>query len=247
MTRRLNRNLASDLKALSLFKGVFDTDFDLSRAPTRTEAVVILIRVLGKESEAQGGDWTQPFGDVAPWADKYIGYAYQEGLTKGVSDTEFGSGNANGTYDSKNDEYYLSTSRTKNDKQFNYFIQYSPNEKYDLFLSGYMVSSGFELLTDVYIVNGTTAAYFDYIFENKATGNRTVGKGAITKNSFSEASTVVFQSLNGSTNVSQDANLCSAYIVDTLNVSEYILSEYKASISIGDLGFDTLFDRYYTT
>jgi hypothetical protein len=90
----LEQTLASDLKALSLFKGVSDTDFALSNAPTRVEAVVILIRMLGKESTAVGEPWTQPFGDVAPWADKYIGYAYQQGLTKGVSDTEFGSGDA---------------------------------------------------------------------------------------------------------------------------------------------------------
>ena len=90
----LEQTLAADLKSMSLFQGVSDTDFALSKAPTRTEAVVILIRMLGKESGAQSGSWTQPFADVAPWADKYIGYAYQQGLTKGVSETEFGSGNA---------------------------------------------------------------------------------------------------------------------------------------------------------
>lgn len=90
----LEQELATDLKALSLFKGVSDTNFDLNRAPTRTEAIVMLIRVLGKESEALNGTWTHPFTDVETWANKYVGYAYQKGLTKGVSDTQFGSGNA---------------------------------------------------------------------------------------------------------------------------------------------------------
>ena len=91
--------LASDLKALGLFKGVSDTDFDLDRAPSRLEAVIMLIRVLGKEQEAMNGDWTHPFVDVPPWADSYVGYAYQTGLTKGVSDTQFGGGTADaGTY-----------------------------------------------------------------------------------------------------------------------------------------------------
>lgn len=90
----LEQSLASDLKALSLFKGVSDADFALSNAPTRVEAVVMLIRMLGKENEALSGEWEQPFGDVAPWADKYIGYAYYEGLTQGVSNTQFGIGNA---------------------------------------------------------------------------------------------------------------------------------------------------------
>ena len=87
--------LAADLKTLSLFKGVSDTNFDLNRAPSRVEALVMLIRVLGKESDALNGTWSHPFTDVPIWADKYVGYAYQSGLTNGISATEFGTGNAN--------------------------------------------------------------------------------------------------------------------------------------------------------
>jgi len=87
-------NLASDLKSLGLFKGVSETDFALNREPTRVEALVMLIRVLGKENDALNGYYYHPFTDVPAWADSYVGYAYQTGLTKGVSETEFGSGNA---------------------------------------------------------------------------------------------------------------------------------------------------------
>ena len=85
---------AQSLKSLGLFRGVSDTDFDLNREPTRVEALVMLIRTLGKESEAQNGSWSHPFVDVPSWADPYVGYAYQNGLTKGVSAAEFGTGNA---------------------------------------------------------------------------------------------------------------------------------------------------------
>jgi len=85
---------AAALKQLGLFKGVSATDFALDRAPTRAEALVMLIRTLGKESEALGGSWTHPFTDVPSWADKYVGYGYEKGLTKGISATQFGSGNA---------------------------------------------------------------------------------------------------------------------------------------------------------
>ena len=85
---------AQDLKSLGLFRGVSDTDFDLYRSPTRVEALVMLIRTLGRESEAQNGDWKHPFSDVPAWADKYVGYAYENGLTKGVSETSFGTGDA---------------------------------------------------------------------------------------------------------------------------------------------------------
>lgn len=85
---------ATALKQLGLFKGVSDTDFALDRAPTRTEALVMLIRALGKEAEALGGNATHPFTDVDSWADKYVAYGYEQGLTKGVSATQFGTGSA---------------------------------------------------------------------------------------------------------------------------------------------------------
>ena len=86
---------AMALKELGLFKGVSDTDFALDRAPTRTEALIMLIRALGKEQEALNNNWNHPFNDVDTWAEKYVGYGYEKGLTKGLTDTEFGRGNAN--------------------------------------------------------------------------------------------------------------------------------------------------------
>ena len=87
---------ARALKALGLFRGVSDTDFDLEREPTRAEALIILIRVLGKEKDAAAGGRSHPFTDVPAWANDYVAYAYETGLTKGVSATEFGTGNASG-------------------------------------------------------------------------------------------------------------------------------------------------------
>ncbi len=83
--------LAADLKAWGLFKGVSDKDFDLYRAPTRTEALVMLIRVLGAEEAAQSGSFSHPFTDVPAWADCYVGYGYANGLTNGVSAALFGA------------------------------------------------------------------------------------------------------------------------------------------------------------
>ena len=86
--------LAGDLKNLGLFQGVSDTDFALDRAPTRVEALVMLIRLLGDDAQAQNSTYSHPFTDVPRWADGYVGYAYQKGLTKGVSETTFGTGEA---------------------------------------------------------------------------------------------------------------------------------------------------------
>ncbi len=91
----LQNEYAQQLKELGLFKGVSDTNFDLNRAPTRVEATIMLIRLLGEEKTAQNGQYSHPFTDVPKWADSYIGYAYEKGLTKGVSATKFGTGTAN--------------------------------------------------------------------------------------------------------------------------------------------------------
>ncbi len=83
------------LRQLRLFLGVSTTkiDFQLDKVPTRTQAVIMLIRVLGKDAEALSGNWTHPFTDVDPVADKYIGYAYEKGLAYGNKD-KFGTDNA---------------------------------------------------------------------------------------------------------------------------------------------------------
>ncbi len=88
--------MAAELKAWDLFRGVSDTNFDLYRAPTRAEALVMLIRSEGKESEALAGGCEHPFTDVPDWADSYVGYAYENGLTDGISATLFGAANAAG-------------------------------------------------------------------------------------------------------------------------------------------------------
>lgn len=59
--------------------------------PTRAEAVTMLVRLLGKADEALDGTWTHTFTDVPDWADKYVGYSYENGLTKGVSAKLYGS------------------------------------------------------------------------------------------------------------------------------------------------------------
>lgn len=86
---------ANTLHALGLFNGT-GTDangnpvYDLDRAPTREEAITMLVRLLGREEEAKSDDWRMPFKDVSNWAKPYVGYAYTYNLTSGTSETTFG-------------------------------------------------------------------------------------------------------------------------------------------------------------
>ena len=64
---------ADALYALGLFQGAgTDSDgapvFELGRAMTRSEAVTMLVRLLGRENEALSGKWETPFTDVPAWA-----------------------------------------------------------------------------------------------------------------------------------------------------------------------------------
>ena len=80
---------AETLNALGLFQGT-GNGYELDREPTRAEALVMLIRLLGREEEALAYAGTCPLTDVAGrWMAPYVGWAYECGITKGVSDTSF--------------------------------------------------------------------------------------------------------------------------------------------------------------
>lgn len=87
-------SVAQELKTIGLFQGT-ESSFDLDRAPTRTEAAVMLVRLLGAENVAKtqyaDGKITNPFTDVEDWAAPYVAWLYKYGLAKGISDTAFGA------------------------------------------------------------------------------------------------------------------------------------------------------------
>lgn len=89
-----NTGYADKLKQLGLFAGT-NNGYELDRAPTRLEGLVILIRLLGKEKEAQSmsGD-PVPFADVPKWGAGFVSYAYKNKLAQGIDSTRFGSNNA---------------------------------------------------------------------------------------------------------------------------------------------------------
>jgi hypothetical protein len=79
-----------DLKILGLAANS-PGNFELDRVPTRLEVAVMLIRLLGKEKQVKQGYYSHPFTDVPAWANNYVGYMYQNKLTKGIGGSRFGS------------------------------------------------------------------------------------------------------------------------------------------------------------
>jgi hypothetical protein len=82
--------LALSLRKMGLFLGDEKGNFNLDRVPSRTEALVMLIRALGEDAPAKAAGKTHPFSDIPSWADGYVSWGYEKGYTTGVSDTLFG-------------------------------------------------------------------------------------------------------------------------------------------------------------
>lgn len=91
VTVKTTLDRANALKDLGIITGI--AGFDLTKSLTKTETVVIYLRLLGKDSEAQKSICKNPFKDVPTWASKYIAYAYNKGYTSGTAKTTFGSNN----------------------------------------------------------------------------------------------------------------------------------------------------------
>jgi hypothetical protein len=63
----------------------------LDETATRVEGAAMLVRLLGAEDKAFGRSMLHPFTDVPDWADPYVGYLYQNGLTIGIGNNLYGS------------------------------------------------------------------------------------------------------------------------------------------------------------
>ncbi|MBQ8589659.1 MAG: S-layer homology domain-containing protein [Firmicutes bacterium] len=87
------KKAADSLNKLGLFAGTGTNPdgtpiYNLEGIPTRSQAITMLVKLLGKETEAINGTWEMPFTDVANWAKPFVGYAYANGLTAGNSTTQ---------------------------------------------------------------------------------------------------------------------------------------------------------------
>ena len=81
-------NCADALHEMGLFQGT-QNGYDLDRTPTRAQAAVMLVRLLGKEAEAKALTYTAPFTDLKGWEKPYVQYLYSNGLANGTNRTSF--------------------------------------------------------------------------------------------------------------------------------------------------------------
>ena len=95
--------MASALKTMHLFKGSYTgygSGYDLELAPTRLQALIMFVRVLGEEDAALSYTGSVPFSDIASGtnAARYVGYAYSKGYTNGYTATRWNPAGAVNVY-----------------------------------------------------------------------------------------------------------------------------------------------------
>ena len=138
---------------LGLLQGT-ENGFELEKPMTRAEAAAMLTRLLGAEQAALGGDWDHPFTDVPQWADGYVGWLYENGLTNGTAET---------TYSAEADvtcgQYCTFLARASTDYDYyGWLLSYGENEEERCnaagFVRGDAVSLSARLLRETYRKNG---------------------------------------------------------------------------------------------
>ena len=86
--------VADDLAAIGMFRGTA-AGYELDRAPKRSEAAIMLVRLYGAEEAAkaayEAGEISHPFTDVSPTASPSVAWLYTNGITNGTTATTFGS------------------------------------------------------------------------------------------------------------------------------------------------------------
>ena len=81
---------ADALKYLGLFLGD-DSGYALDRAPSRIEALIMLIRLMGQESAALACGEPYPFRDAMAWkqGERYVAYGCLQGITNGTGNNSY--------------------------------------------------------------------------------------------------------------------------------------------------------------
>jgi len=86
--------VAEDLSTIGMFRGTAH-GFELDRAPTRSEAAIMLVRLYGAEEAAksayESGEISHPFTDVSTFTSPYVAWLYTNGITNGFTETTYAS------------------------------------------------------------------------------------------------------------------------------------------------------------
>lgn len=174
------QNTADALNHMNLFLGKGGTlGYDLDAKLNRNQGVILLVRMLGKEDEAQEGNYRQPFLDVPAGASPHVAYAYANGIVNGYTATAFGGS------DTMTDKMFLALSLRAlgyTDKGDNKDFEYSESRQ-----MAYKVGLVSDPAYDSEFTRGEAVEVFWKILhtkfkgETQTLGDRLIQQGVITK------------------------------------------------------------------
>ena len=85
-----NQLEGADILAAALAELGYD-DIDLAKNYTNEELIAMIVKVLGKGSQAEKNNYQHPFTDVSDELSPYVGYAYATWLLTNVPKNELGA------------------------------------------------------------------------------------------------------------------------------------------------------------
>lgn len=187
---------AEALDHLGLFSGT-EKGYELSRVPTRAEALVMMLRLWGKEEDVQNNTYTNPFQDTS-WESSYVSYAHANGIVNGISEHRYG-----GNQSASLNQYcamvlrVLGYSEAKGDFTYRNAVSFAS------------LVLGIDLTTEVEFNRGTLAKISSY-----ALNTRPKNQIATLGQTLSESKVFTTQSLNEARSLwEQDNNMDSSTIL----------------------------------
>lgn len=183
------QNTADALNHLELFLGTGTSrGYDLDAKLNRNQGVILLVRMLGKEYEAQNTNYSMPFKDVPSGAKFHVAYAYANGIVNGYTSTAFGGS------DTMTDKMFLALSLRAlgyTDKGENPDFQYSESRQ-----MAYKIGLVDDPAYDSNFTRGEAVEIFwrilktEFKDQEKTLGDQLIEQGVITKAELQEASDI---------------------------------------------------------
>lgn len=183
------QNTADALNHLELFLGTGTSrGYDLDAKLNRNQGVILLVRMLGKEYEAQNTNYSMPFKDVPGGAKFHVAYAYANGIVNGYTSTAFGGA------DTMTDKMFLALSLRAlgyTDKGENPDFQYSESRQ-----MAYQIGLVDDPAYDNNFTRGEAVEIFwrilktEFKGQDKTLGDQLIEQGVITKAELKEANDI---------------------------------------------------------
>ena len=183
------QNTADALNSLGLLRGT-GSGYALDDQLKRSDGIILLVRLIGKDAEATSGKYTHTFSDAKEdWLAPYVAYASSTGMTKGVDDgSSYGSG-----LDMDGKQFLTMVLRTLGYSDSGETPDFTWDKPYELAKKAGLIASTAD---DGKFTRGEAVEVFWNAFDAKVKGTETqfgkklIADGAFTQSAFDAAAKI---------------------------------------------------------